>query len=72
MEYKIRKVVTRSDKLIDVLEIPYSSSNPKKGGDIICLNNPPVPRLSALTGLFEKYRVFSVLSVQNNELIIKV
>jgi len=71
MEYKIRKVVTRSD-IIDILEIPYLSDYPKKGGDIIYLNKPPIPRLSAVTGLFEKCKVFSVMSIRGDELIIKV
>ena len=72
MKYKIKQVLSRSNELIDVLEIFYFSPNPKKGGDIICLKKPPISRLSALTGLFENYRVFSVLSVRGNELIIKV
>ena len=72
MEYKIRQVVGRSNKTIDVFEISYHTANPKKGGDIISLNKPPSPRLSTLKGLFENYRVFSVVSVRGDELIIKV
>lgn len=71
MEYKIRKIVTRND-VIDILEIPYPSDCPKKGGDIVFLNKPPIPLLSAVTCLFENCRVFSVLSVQDDEIVIKV
>lgn len=70
--YKIRKVVDRNDKLIDVLEISFSSDYPKKGGDIITLKETPIPWLSTHKGLFENYTVFTVLTVlDDNELIIK-